>query len=77
MIDVVATNAKLRGRMITILVEATGCTEELSRRVLHEADGDLRTALVSLVSGAAVTEARDALARSADQVRGALALLAS
>lgn len=77
MIDVVATNAKLRGRMITILVEATGCSEEISRRVLHEADGDLKTALVSLVSGAAVTEARAALARSADQVRGALALLAS
>ncbi|WDZ84946.1 N-acetylmuramic acid 6-phosphate etherase [Micromonospora cathayae] len=77
MIDVVATNAKLRGRMITILVEATGCSEELSRRALHEADGDLKTALVSLVSGAAVTEARDALARSDDQVRDALALLAS
>lgn len=77
MIDVVATNAKLRGRMITILVEATGCSEEISRRALQEADGDLKTALVSLVSGAGVTEARDALARSADQVRGALALLAS
>ena len=28
MIDMVATNAKLRGRMISILVEATGCSEE-------------------------------------------------
>ncbi|WBB79532.1 N-acetylmuramic acid 6-phosphate etherase [Micromonospora sp. WMMD882] len=77
MIDVVATNAKLRGRMITILVEATGCSEDASRQVLQEADGDLKTALVSLVSGAGVTDARAALARSADQVRGALALLAS
>jgi N-acetylmuramic acid 6-phosphate etherase len=77
MIDVVATNAKLRGRMISILMESTGCSEEVSRRALDEADGDLKAALVSLVSGAGVADARAALARSADQVRGALALLAS
>ncbi|OZV78472.1 N-acetylmuramic acid 6-phosphate etherase [Micromonospora echinospora] len=77
MIDVVATNAKLRGRMITILVEATGCSEELCRQALNASDGDLKTALVSLVSGADVTRARAALASSADQVRGALALLAT
>lgn len=77
MIDLVATNAKLRGRMISILMEATGCAEEVCQRALQEADGDLKTALVSLVSGAGIAAARDALARSADQVRGALALLAS
>lgn len=77
MIDMVATNAKLRGRMISILMEATGAAEEVSRRALTEADGDLKAALVSLVSGAGVADARAALARSADQVRGALALLAS
>ncbi|MGI5215061.1 N-acetylmuramic acid 6-phosphate etherase [Plantactinospora sp. CA-290183] len=76
MIDMVATNAKLRGRMISILMEATGCAEEVSRRALTEADGDLKAALVSLVSGAAVADARAALDRSADQVRGAIALLA-
>ncbi|MER5453171.1 N-acetylmuramic acid 6-phosphate etherase [Micromonospora sp. NPDC002389] len=77
MIDMVATNAKLRGRMLSILVEATGCGEDRARQALDEADGDLKTALVSLVSGVEVTAARAALARSADQVRGALALLAS
>jgi N-acetylmuramic acid 6-phosphate etherase len=77
MIDVVATNAKLRGRMISILMEATGSAEEVSRRALTEADGDLKAALVSLVSGADVADARAALARSADQVRGALALLSA
>ncbi|QGN47180.1 N-acetylmuramic acid 6-phosphate etherase [Micromonospora sp. WMMD558] len=77
MIDMVATNAKLRGRMISILMEATGCSEEISRRALHEADGDLKTALVSLVSGAGVSAARAALARSEHHVRDALALLAS
>ncbi|HEX5594896.1 MAG TPA: N-acetylmuramic acid 6-phosphate etherase [Micromonosporaceae bacterium] len=77
MIDVVATNAKLRGRVISILMEATGSPEEASRRALNDAGGDLKTALVALVSGAAVAEARAALARSGDQVRDALALLAT
>ncbi|ASW56379.1 N-acetylmuramic acid 6-phosphate etherase [Plantactinospora sp. KBS50] len=77
MIDMVATNAKLRGRMISMLMDATGCDEETSRRTLAEADGEVKPALVALVSGARVADARAALARSAHQVRGALALLAS
>ncbi|HEV7709723.1 MAG TPA: N-acetylmuramic acid 6-phosphate etherase [Asanoa sp.] len=76
MIDLSATNAKLRGRLISILMEATGCPEPDCTRALTAADGDLKTALVSLVSGAAVTEARAALARSHQQVREAIALLA-
>jgi N-acetylmuramic acid 6-phosphate etherase len=76
MIDMVATNAKLRGRMISILEEATGYGEEACRRALAEADGDLKAALVALVSGASVVDARGALVRSTGQVRGALALLA-
>jgi len=75
MIDMVATNAKLRGRMISILMEATGCSEDVSRRALHEADGEVKTALVALLSGAPVADARAALARSAHRVRDALALL--
>jgi N-acetylmuramic acid 6-phosphate etherase len=76
MVEMVATNAKLRGRMISILMEATGCSEAESRQALGAADGDLKTALVALVSGAGVADARAALARSSEQVRGALALLA-
>ncbi|MFC0532266.1 N-acetylmuramic acid 6-phosphate etherase [Phytohabitans kaempferiae] len=76
MIDMVATNAKLRGRMISILEEATGYAEEVCRRALAEAEGDLKVALVALVSGAGVAEAQGALVRSAGQVRGALAALA-
>jgi N-acetylmuramic acid 6-phosphate etherase len=76
MIGLVATNAKLRGRMISILIEATGLAEQVCRAALAEAGGDLRTALVCLVSGAGVQDARAALARADDQVRGALALLA-
>ncbi|HEX5540572.1 MAG TPA: N-acetylmuramic acid 6-phosphate etherase [Micromonospora sp.] len=77
MIDVAATNAKLRGRVISILMEATGSPEDASLQALNDAEGDLKAALVSLVSGAAVAEARAALARCGDQVRDALALLAT
>jgi N-acetylmuramic acid 6-phosphate etherase len=76
MIDMVATNAKLRGRMISILVEATGCPEAECRHALTAADGDLKTALVSLLCSAAVADARAALDRADGQVREALALLA-
>jgi N-acetylmuramic acid 6-phosphate etherase len=76
MIDMVATNAKLRGRMISILEEATGYGEEACRRALADADGALKVALVALVSGGSVADARGALARSAGQVRGALTMLA-
>jgi N-acetylmuramic acid 6-phosphate etherase len=58
-------------------MEATGCGEEACRDAIVEAEGDLKTALVSLLSGAAMAEARAALAQSDRQVRGALALLAS
>jgi N-acetylmuramic acid 6-phosphate etherase len=76
MVGLVATNAKLRGRMISILVEATGQSEDACQTALADAEGDLRTALVSLVSGADVAAARAALARSNHQVRGALTWLA-
>jgi N-acetylmuramic acid 6-phosphate etherase len=77
MVGLVAMNAKLRGRMISILMEATGLGEPVCLAALGEAGGDLKTALVCLVSGAGVAESRTALARADDQVRGALALLAS
>jgi N-acetylmuramic acid 6-phosphate etherase len=76
MIDLVATNAKLRGRMISILMAATDRGEEDCQRALAEAGGDLKIALVTLMSGADVDGAKAALGRSAGHVRGALAHLA-
>jgi N-acetylmuramic acid 6-phosphate etherase len=76
MIDLVATNAKLRGRMISILIAATDRSEDDCRRALAEAGGDLKIALVTLMSGADVAGAKAALGRSAGHVRGALAQLA-
>jgi len=75
MVSVVASNAKLRGRMLAILMEATGRDETECRKALQDAGGEVRTALVTLLTGASVAQARQALTDSDDQVRTAVALL--
>ncbi|MEY9210630.1 N-acetylmuramic acid 6-phosphate etherase [Thermobifida halotolerans] len=72
MVGVVATNAKLRGRMVTILTEATGLSEEVCAEALGRADGDTRIALVCLLTGAEVPTAADALHAAHGSVRAAL-----
>jgi N-acetylmuramic acid 6-phosphate etherase len=75
MIDMVPTNAKLRGRMIRILVEATGCDEQECLRMLDDADGDLRPALVALLAGQPLPAAHRALAAHGGQIRAAVGAL--
>jgi len=65
MVDVVASNAKLRGRMLGILGEATGADEETCAAALSGADNELKTALVSLLGSVSPQQARTAL-READ-----------
>jgi N-acetylmuramic acid 6-phosphate etherase len=72
MVSLVATNAKLRGRTLRILREATGCAEHECADALAAASGDLKTALVHLLSGAEVQRAGEALRAADGQVRGAL-----
>lgn len=76
MVGVVATNAKLRGRMVTILTEATGLPEEVCAEALARTDGDTRVALVCLVTGADAGTAADALRSAGGSVRAALRALA-
>jgi N-acetylmuramic acid 6-phosphate etherase len=71
MVDMQATNAKLRGRVIELLNQATGCTDEECVRALDEC-GDLKTALVHLLTDRPPAECRDALTAAAGQVRRAL-----
>ncbi len=75
MVDMVATNNKLRGRILRILEEATGADEEACTAALEAADGELKPALVHLLSGADVTQARAALHRADGRVAAALAVL--
>src|SRR6185436_537269 len=61
MVDMVATNAKLRGRVIRILREATGADELAARQALELASGELKPALLSLLAGTDPDLARRAL----------------
>jgi N-acetylmuramic acid 6-phosphate etherase len=72
MVAVAATNAKLRGRVVRILVEATGLDPQTCLQAAERAEGDCRVALVSLLAQVDVTTARDALAASHGAVRTAL-----
>jgi N-acetylmuramic acid 6-phosphate etherase len=51
MVSLSGTNAKLRGRQLTILVEATGADETTCRTQLVRCGLDLRLALLCLLSG--------------------------
>jgi N-acetylmuramic acid 6-phosphate etherase len=74
MVDLVPTNAKLRGRVLTILTEVTGLPEDVCAAALAAADGELKTALVGLLAAVAPDQARRALSATSGQVRAALAL---
>ncbi len=77
MVDLVATNTKLRGRVITILVAATGASEACCECALREADGELKVALAALLSGAPPARARTALVAENGHVRRALEQLSA
>jgi N-acetylmuramic acid 6-phosphate etherase len=72
MVSVNALNSKLRGRLIQILVEATGMDAETCATALADSGGDTRTALVSLLCDVSPDRAAEALAGSGGAVREAL-----
>lgn len=72
MVGMLATNAKLRGRTLRILGEATGADEQTCDEALTEADGDLKVALVHLLGDVDTAAAAAALDRTDGHVRDAL-----
>lgn len=77
MTGVVAKNAKLRGRMVGILAQATGDDLDTCAAVLADSGHDLRLALVRLLGDVDADTARTALAAGDGVVRAALDHLAS
>ncbi|CAL9654325.1 N-acetylmuramic acid 6-phosphate etherase [Actinosynnema sp. ALI-1.44] len=75
MVSMRATNAKLRGRTVRILREATGLAENECTTALADAGGDLKVALVHLLSGAPIAQAAEALEKAQGYVRQALTSL--
>lgn len=75
MVSMRATNAKLRGRTLRILHEATGAAVDECAYALAAAGGDLKVALVHLLSGVDTPAAEAALVAAHGHVRLALAAL--
>ncbi|MDS1272604.1 N-acetylmuramic acid 6-phosphate etherase [Lipingzhangella sp. LS1_29] len=72
MVGMSANNAKLRGRMVTILADASGQSAEDCASALAAANGETRTALVILLAGVDATDAATAVRAAGGSVRGAL-----
>jgi N-acetylmuramic acid 6-phosphate etherase len=73
MVDVVASNAKLRQRARNAILIATGAAETEVDAALESADGDVKVAIVSLLSGVDAPSARTRLDAVGGVVRRALA----
>lgn len=58
MVDVVAANAKLRGRAVGIVAEIAGCPDDAARAGLVACDWNARAAILHLVGGLSPDSAR-------------------
>ena len=72
MVDVRATNAKLRDRARRIVADATGASPSDAEAALESAGGDVKVAIVMLLTGADATEAANRLAAKDGIVRATL-----
>jgi N-acetylmuramic acid 6-phosphate etherase len=72
MVDVQATNDKLRARVRRIVVDATGASSEQADDALVAADGNAKIAIVSLLAEIDTEQARVRLARTGNDIRLAL-----
>jgi N-acetylmuramic acid 6-phosphate etherase len=75
MISMSGSNAKLRQRQLTILREVSGAGSEACRDELERCGGDLRLALLCLLSGLEPRAAADALTEARGHMRVALSRL--
>lgn len=73
MVDVRATNAKVRRRAVRIVRDAAGVDEAAATAALAAAGGHAKTAIVALLTGVDATEAATRLDRARGRVREALA----
>lgn len=72
MVDVKATNEKLRNRAIRIVQEATGATAEVCETALDYSDWHAKTAIVSILLSVAPDKASELLSKSSGHLRTAL-----
>ncbi len=74
MVDLRATNVKLKARSVRIVAAITGLNEQQAAEQLVRCNGELKTAIVASKRSIEATEARALLVRSAGKLRLALEL---
>jgi N-acetylmuramic acid 6-phosphate etherase len=72
MVDLKATNNKLKDRSERIVVEVCGVSREEARKLLQEAGKSVKTAIVMQKLGVSSAEAEEALARAGGVIRRAI-----
>ena len=73
MVDLQLTNNKLVDRARRIVVMATGSDQATAARVLDEAGGHVKTAIVMILAGVPAAEARRRIDRAGGFIRPAIA----
>jgi N-acetylmuramic acid 6-phosphate etherase len=66
------SNTKLRGRAVSVCVQALGCSEEAARDVLERAGWELDAAVVMLATGSDLENARERLRASGGAIEAAM-----
>ena len=72
MVDLRATNRKLKDRSVRIVAAIAGLSQDAALELLASCDGDVKTAIVSQKLGVAPDQARLRLQRSSGRLRTAL-----
>ena len=72
MVDLRASNAKLKARSMRIVQTITGASAERAAELLQISDGDVKTAIVVELAKVSPEEARQRLQRADGQLRAAL-----
>lgn len=73
MVDVKATNEKLKHRAVKIVQEATSASKEICEHALENSDWHCKTAIVSILLNVSAKQATEALEQSKGHLRPALA----
>ena len=72
MVDVMQTNEKLKVRAQNILMEVTGIEREMAKKVLEQADGHVKTAIVMVLTNSNKDEAVALLNKAEGHISRAL-----
>ena len=73
MVDVQATNQKLKARAIRIVMQATDCDQATAEQTLHTTNGNAKLAIMMLLSGLDKDQAEAVLTQNKGRLQDALA----